>query len=79
MVVTKHLNNHIHQIFFLKKKKNNLISKTQESSDYPGIKKYDLISNFLNSINNKTKLLISQNEMLETMKLCLDINKSIKH
>ena len=79
MVVTKHLNNHIHQNFFLKKKKNGLITKTEESSDYPGIKKYDLISNFLNSINNKTKLLISQNEMLETMKLCLDINKSIRH
>ncbi len=65
--------------FFLKKKKNGSITKIEDSTDYPGIKKYDLISNFLNSINNKKKLLISQNEMFETMKLCLDINKSIKH
>ena len=63
--------------FFLSRKKDGTILKKNDENIYPGIKKHALISNFLESIVKKKKLIISHDEMIQTMKLCLDINKSI--
>ena len=62
--------------FFLTKK-DRTITKN-DTNEYPGIKKHVMISNFLESINKNKKLIISHDEMFQTMKLCLDIEKSIK-
>ncbi len=64
--------------FFLTKKKDRTITKKNDTNEYPGIKKHVMISNFLESINKNKKLIISHDEMFQTMKLCLDIEKSIK-
>ena len=58
-------------------KMENEIKFTENKEPYPGIKKYALIDNFLNTIMQKEKLIISTIEMFNVMKLCLQINKSV--
>lgn len=60
---------------FLEKLKNE-IRLIKNKEPYPGIEKYGLIDNFLNTIMKKEKLKISTKEMLNVMKLCALIHKS---
>lgn len=56
----------------IKKKKNNL-NVLNVSSLYPAVKKYGLIENFLRAIIFGEKLIIEKNQMIRTMRICLDM------
>ena len=63
--------------FFLEKTPKGL-KKLKENTVYPGVNKGDMIENFLQAIVFKKKLIVSEEEMFNSMELCLKINKSLE-
>ncbi len=64
--------------FYLSKNKFGDIKKKNDKKKYPGIKKYKLIKNFIDSVYKKDTLIVSTQEMINSMQLCFDINKSLR-
>jgi len=49
------------------------------NSEYPGLKKGDLIPSFVNSITTKSEAEVSKTDVFDVMSICLAINKSLKN
>ena len=63
---------------FIFKSRNASDSPLRLESDYPGLSKADLIPSFVSSIRGEGQAIVAENDVLNTVAICLAIDKSLK-
>jgi predicted dehydrogenase len=63
---------------FIFKSRNASDSPTKLESDYPGLSKADLIPSFVSSIRGESEAIVAENDVLNTVAICLAIDRSLK-